>query len=251
MNFHKSCLAVILFATMIAASSASAASCSNANLSGTYGYLIAGQALYDNWVVPGDAIGQLTFDGNGNLTAATETESFDGTIQGPFAGSGTYSVASNCTGTFTITQDGLVVNFALDHGNNQFQAIFAAAGTIYPGFAATQGNATCGVSAATKIVAVNLLGTINSIGPVSVVGQLALKNGNITGSGTSSLNGTITAGSISGSYTENPDCTGTLQITPPGSTSALNFTSVVVAANRVLLMETDSGATVSGTLQHR
>jgi hypothetical protein len=258
MKRHKSCLAVLLFATMIAVGSASA-NCSNAHLNGTYGFLVAGTAYYNNWLVPGDAMGQVTFDGNGNLLAGSVTQTFGGTIVAIPLFSGTYSVAKDCTGTVTIAQNGQINTIALDNGKSGFQLLYASGiqgqntegeyvGVDYPGYAVAQGNATCGLPGNKHHFALNLTGTINNIGPVAVVGQLVLDgNGNIKGSGTSIPNGTVWFGSISGSYTENANCTGTMQITPPGM-GALNFNTVKVD-REILVIETDSGSVVSGNLQ--
>jgi hypothetical protein len=56
MNFKK-CFEVLVFATLVAVGSASAA-CSNGTLNGVWGF----------WA--GAAVGQFTADGKGNITAA-------------------------------------------------------------------------------------------------------------------------------------------------------------------------------------
>jgi hypothetical protein len=54
---------------------------------------------------------------------------------------------------------------------------------------------------------------------------------------------------ITGTYTENADCTGTAQITPQGF-SATNFATVVVNEGKeLLLIETDTGTLVAGNAQ--
>jgi hypothetical protein len=53
-------------------------------------------------------------------------------------------------------------------------------------------------------------GTITGVGPVASVGSFtADKSGNISGSQTRSLAGAIAEETLTGSYTVNPDCTGT------------------------------------------
>jgi hypothetical protein len=65
-------------------------------------------------------------------------------------------------------------------------------------------------------------------------------HGNVSGSGTFDVNGTITTSSISGTYTEKSNCTGTATIT--AGTSTLNFNLVVAAAGKeIFMIETDSG----------
>jgi hypothetical protein len=70
-----------------------------------------------------------------------------------------------------------------------------------------------------------------------------------SGSGTFDVGGTIRTASITGTYTEAANCTGTIEMTPKGSTT-LNFAFVVVNAGKeLLLVETDSNAAVAGNMQ--
>ena len=232
---------------MIAVGSASA-NCSNANLNGTYGFLVAGSAYYNNWLVPGDAMGQVTFDGNGNLLAGSVTQTFGGTIGSVPFFSGTYSIAKDCTGTMLAGP--YTYDFVLDKDSKGAQVIYATPGVVYPGYAVAQEPAICGLPGTKRTFAANLSGTIVSVGAEAIVGRLILDGqGNVKGSGTFSVNGTISSGSISGTYTENADCTGTAQITPEGL-GTMNLNTVVVDGGReLLLIETDSGTVVSGTLQ--
>ena len=243
MNFHKSCLAVLLFATMIAVGSASAASCSNATLNGVWGFTFAGSG---NGTVA-TTVGQISFDGKGS-ESGSQTQSVGGTIK-TSTFSGTYSVAKNCTGT-VVGSDGSTTNFVVDDSNKGAQIISTTSGLVYSGFSLAQGTVTCGLTGKKQTLAANLTGTINGIGQVAAVGQLILDGkGNVSGGGTFSLAGTILPGTISGTYTEGANCTGTTQITPQGL-STLNFSFVVVNGGKeILLIETDSGTTVAGTMQ--
>jgi hypothetical protein len=61
-------------------------------------------------------------------------------------------------------------------------------------------------------------------------------------------NGTISSGSITGTYVEESNGLETVQITPEGF-STMNFNAVMVAdGNKLLLIETDTGAVLAGTL---
>ena len=106
--------------------------CSAATLTGRYGLTFSG--FTTNGAVPAPITafipaageGLVTFDGNGNLSAS-ETVSFGGLVM-PVNVSGTYTVNSDCTGSFTtsrahlnlvIVRNGreiLAVN--TDHGNS-------------------------------------------------------------------------------------------------------------------------------------
>ncbi len=70
-------------------------------------------------------------------------------------------------------------------------------------------------------------GTVLGIGPRTAVGIFTLdKHGNLTnGVATSSLNGVVAAETFSGTYTINPDCTGTVSVNIySGSTELFSVT---------------------------
>ena len=108
----------------------------------------------------------------------------------------------------------------------------------------------CGENGKKQTFAANLSGSVIGVGPVAYGEQVILDGkGNVSGNGTFSLDGAIYIVPITGTYTENADCTGSAQITPQGL-SALNFNFVVVNAGKeILLVETDTGTIVSGNMQ--
>jgi hypothetical protein len=70
-----------------------------------------------------------------------------------------------------------------------------------------------------------------------------------SGTGTFDVGGSFLATTITGTYTESSNCKGTIKMTPKGS-STLNFAFVVVNAGKeLLLVETDSNASVAGYMQ--
>jgi hypothetical protein len=247
MNFKKSCLSVLAFATIIAIGSASAANCTNASLKGVWGSLDAG---FNNGQ-PEATQTQVTFDGNGGLKG-TITNSTNGTIStGSFTGA--YSVSKNCSGFFTLNLPGGVTahsNFALDLTEKGAQTIRADDGLVKTGFALAQGVVTCGLTGKKVTFAGNLAGTMAAFGPIAGAGQVIFDGkGNISGTVTFDLAGGFDTVPIAGTYTENANCTGTAEFTPQGFTTA-NFNIVVVNAGKeILIIETDAGSTVSGTLQ--
>ena len=235
MNFLRISLAVLLFAVAIAVP---ASACSDATMNGIFGYLV------------GAAVGQFTADGAGHITAGSQTASNNGVINTKtFTGS--YSIATNCMGTLTINFTGggkTIANFILDNGNKGAQIIDADIGTVASGFTLARGTVTCGLGPK-RTFAANLLGK-NTVGHVAYVAQVVLNGtGGVSGSGTFDVNGKITVDTITGTYTENSQCTGSLKITPNGL-SALNFKFVVVGAgSEVLLIETDANTVVAGYMQ--
>ena len=88
-------------------SASAAGTCGNGSVVGSYSYQIwdkfvdagAGNPTITAYIVEG---GLVTFDGRGGLTAVSEG-SFNGFAQfGPESRSGSYSVRSNCMGSFTV-----------------------------------------------------------------------------------------------------------------------------------------------------
>jgi len=98
------------------AASAGGGQCANGSLSGTYSYVHSGGYVDSNGNIDFySEIGQVTADGNGNITT---TNVGAGTSE---SGSGTYTINSDCSGTYQITYPSAGVfsyNLALAQGNN-------------------------------------------------------------------------------------------------------------------------------------
>ncbi|HEY3738248.1 MAG TPA: hypothetical protein VGL53_00315 [Bryobacteraceae bacterium] len=88
------------------------ANCGTGSLSGTYGLVLSG-GTYAAAIRSGyDAVGQATFDGNGNVMVTGQVTS--GTSLGiNWNGTGVYSVNSDCTGTLQVTSPNGTVNYSL------------------------------------------------------------------------------------------------------------------------------------------
>jgi hypothetical protein len=236
MTFLKLSSLVLLFVATIGSSAS--ASCSKASVSGVWGFQI------------GTAIGQFTADGRGDVTAGSLIINQHGTIlKETFTG--TYSVASGCTGSLAIKATGIgtvTVNFVLDNSNKGAQMIDTTTGSVADGIGSVEGG-TCGVSEAAGSYAALLLGKTTTA-KIAYVAQVILDGrGNVSGTGTFDLSGVIHVASLTGTYTEGPNCEGSIRMTPEGLT-AMNFDFIVVNAGKeLLLLETDSDASVAGNMQ--
>jgi hypothetical protein len=247
MNCQKLCVAILVFSFTIAVGLASAATCSKATLNGVYGSLDAGV----NAGQPEATLTQFTADGNGNLTG-TLTNSTNGVITSGTL-SGTYTVATNCIGNYTVTfTNGTKARgrFFMDNSNNGAQTIRTDSGLVKVGSILAEGAVTCGLAGKRQTFAINLIGTGIGVGPVASAGQMTLNGtGGITGNATFSQSGTIHTAALSGTYSANADCTGTAQVTLSGFSSS-NYMFVVVSSGKeMLLIETDTNTVVSGTMQ--
>lgn len=238
MKFQRLFFPVALLATMMAIGDRCAAACTNASFTGVWGFQI------------GTGVGQLTANGSGKISNGSDTVNQNGTILHQTF-TGTYAVATNCTGQLTINFVGggsATANFVLDNANAGAQIIETTAGASAEGVAAAKGTVTCGLTGTSVTFAALFLGQ-NTVGLVDDVAQLVLDGkGGVTGSGTFDTGGTFHAVTVTGTYTESSACKGTLKITPKGL-SALNFAFVVVnGGKQLLLIETDTTASVFGNM---
>ncbi len=92
--------------------SATGSSCGLGSLNGVYGLILSGGSYAAAIRTSYDAVSQATFDGNGNVTVSGEVTS--GTSNGiTWNGSGTYTMAADCTGTAQLTSPTGTVNYNL------------------------------------------------------------------------------------------------------------------------------------------
>lgn len=244
-------IALTIVLAAFALSSAAWATCSNASLSGTYGFLHDGTD--SNGTPATAAVSQVTFDSTTGTFTGETTASHGGVIATePLTG--TYTVASNCTGTGTPA------------GGAPFSIVvtptgFLALHLLSEGFAVKQGSPNCtnaGVKGSFGFEATGaFLAGAPAIGAVAFIGDLKLTvnpsgDGVISGRVASSEDGTfltLEEEPLTGYYRVGTDCRGTVTITPKGL-SEMHFSFVVVDCGRELLaIETDADTVVSGTLQ--
>jgi len=95
--------------------------CSVATLSGNYAFIYTGDgapghSVRGQNIIPGAAVGVLTFDGTGSLTASY-TVVFDGQASATSVpDTGTYTLNSDCTGTVSDATIGIHFNVATASG---------------------------------------------------------------------------------------------------------------------------------------
>ena len=224
--------------------------CSNASLSGTYGFLHLGTD--SNGTPATAAVSQVTYDSTAGTFTGETTASHGGVIAtAPL--SGTYTVASNCTGTGIPT------------GGSPFSIVvtstgFLAAHLLAEGFAVKQGSPTCtnaGVKGRFGFETTGaFLAGAPAIGAVVFIGELKLTTdpsgeGVIGGHVASSEGDTFSTFAeqpVTGSYTVHANCRGWATIKPKGH-SAMHFNLVVVdGGKQMLAVETDANTVASGTM---
>ncbi len=133
--FHV--FALMTFTAAMCAQTPVAPTCSDATLNGAYGVNISGtrpapSVLPNSVFLPGyieQAIGVVIqiFDGQGSFS---QTDNVKGSVSGIIPnrpGSGTYSVNSDCTGTYTVNNKGvpfpIVTQMVIVDGGAEFRGI--------------------------------------------------------------------------------------------------------------------------------
>jgi len=158
--------------------------CGNGSLSGAYGYLLTGVAPGG---VPYADAGQLVVDGNGNGSVMSVANVGGAVSQ--VTGSGTYNVASDCSGTATITNQNGTIDYRFAIVKDGQAALFfgsdpgwTIAGVFTPQFAPPQQSVVNGASFQSQMVSPGSLFSIfgdgfstqtASAGTVPLPGQLA------------------------------------------------------------------------------
>jgi hypothetical protein len=238
----------ILLASLALSSTVWAAPCSNASLSGSYGFL---HLSTDSTGLPASAaVAQITFDPTTSTFTGEQIASHDGVIvTSPVTG--TYTIAANCTGTGTPAAG---VPFSIMVTSTGFVALHLLA----EGFAVQQGSAICtnaGVKGKFGLGATGVFVAGPDAGAVAFIGELKLSvdasgNGVINGHLASSEGSTFLAEEpVTGSYTVSPDCRGRATITPRTG-SEMHFHFVVVdGGKQMLAIQTNTNTVVSGTFQ--
>jgi hypothetical protein len=239
---------MIVLASFALSSTAWGATCSNASLSGTYGFLHDGT---DSSGTPATAaVSQITFDSTTGTFTGETTASHDGVIATESL-TGTYTVDSDCTGTGTPTAGS---PFSIVVRSTGFLAVHP----LSEGFAVKQGIPTCTNAAVMGSFGFETTGVFlagaPAIGWVAFIGELRLTvnpsgegviSGHVAGSEGST---TLTFAPVTGSYTVDKDCRGRATISPKGR-SEMRFSFLVVdSGKKMLAIETDADTVVSGTM---
>lgn len=91
-----------------------------------------------------------------------------------------------------------------------------------------------------------------TIVPLASVGLLTFNGaGNVSGNDTNSFGGDVTRYSVTGVYTVNRDCTGTLNINLPNGFVITNDIVIVEEGKQINLIQTNPGTIVTGVLKRQ
>jgi hypothetical protein len=108
--------------------------CWTASLRGLYVFSASGYNIVGGVAQPKAILESIRFDGHGSLTVTSATVSLNGTIMVvPPNGTGTYTVASNCTGTLTFGPPGPTFDIVVAPGGSEFFMIQTTPSTVLQG----------------------------------------------------------------------------------------------------------------------
>ncbi len=238
----------------------STAPCSAATLTGPYSLMLTGRTISSAGALTGSfqSTGTASFDGIGSVTfllTANSTLS----LGAKETLSGTYTLASNCTGTVNITT-GDVASFTLIAYNAGKNYTITGGDAAYPqtGNGAVQPS-SCNASAVSGAYVFsgsgntsgNVMGTTSITAANSISGLLNFDGrGDVTGSLSISTSTGSTSDTFSGQYSMTSSCVGAATVTDPsGSILTLNF--VVTSANRAnIAVDISSLTSIFSTTAH-
>lgn len=240
----------VLVAPVVANAQITGGPCSASILNGSYSYVMTGRAVSPSTsTVTADfnSNGIAVFDGVGKVTL-TITANTNKAAQKAMTLTGTYSLATTCSGSVSITGGGLTANFGLivwNSGNTL--AMEGADGTYAYTGTGTANPDTCvtaSISGAYNYSAtgfnISATGLITGAGDEAGLMQLD-GQGNLTYGYTISGVGTSTALTAKGTYTLGGNCVGAATLTDSnGNAIAMNFT--VNSANAISFDVIESSA---------
>lgn len=241
---------LLLAAPFLAQAQTTPVTCTAATLTGTYSLVVNGRDVPASVALTQEytAVGTIKFDGVGAFTAnvVANTNQAAGVS---VAQSGTYTLPSNCIGTLNVTV-GDTASFTLipyNKGNN-FTVTGQDATYQFTG-SGSQQPVSCATSTVSGAYAFSgngyalTSGVINSVTNIS--GLLQFDGaGAVTGSWSTSTNGSATPDTITGHYTVASGCTGSATVSDPAGV-AYTLSYVVTSANAANLSIIGSALTNS------
>lgn len=206
--------------------------CSTSSLNGAYSLILGGRGISGtgNFAGSFQGIGTATFDGNGNVILAG-TDNTNRAQGKAFSYTGTYSLPSNCSGTMTIATTGTATFTLVAWGSgSQFDIVGSDAAYVYSGSGNNVHPAACTTATLSgqytfTASGFTLSGTTQN-GAQDEAGVLQFDGqGNVTAKYTDTQSGaTPVSDTAVGTYTVTSACLASATLKDPsGISNALNF----------------------------
>jgi uncharacterized protein (TIGR03437 family) len=231
--------------------------CTTSTLNGTYFYLLSGTVLSQGSYYAYAGLGKLVANGQGSVSGQSQA-SLGGSLAS-YSLAGTYNVQGNCSGTMSLSVNGVATSpiaFQITNGGLGLVVAFSTPGEVVVGRGYRQtaqaGSIQCTIGSLTGAYGYLLTGVTSASGSTlyySDAGSVVSDGGgNLTSQDVVNLGGTTVNLQATGSYSISSDCTGNAQLTSQ-SGSGNYFFAVAEDGQALLFMETDAGTTVAGTAQ--
>lgn len=232
------------------ASTTASISIANASLSGSYAFVLTGEATAGGVE---SLAGSFVADGKGNLTSGLMDANSTSSVLANLVFTGTYFVGADGRGTATITASAGTFKFAFALQSNQHGSIIEFDGKATVAGALDQQDTTAfAASALNGNYVFGFTGRDSSGSPVDSAGRFAADGAGTISSGVEDVNdsGVISASqSFSGTYSVAASGRGTASFV--GGSGTTNYAFYVVSANQVDYVETDTAKAVGGAAYHQ
>lgn len=259
---RKSAILVLMALALAACSllQAKDSGCTLADFKGSYGFEVSGK-IQPGLSISGDfgRLGKIVGNGLGTATGTT-TANYHGTYQTDLL-TGPYTVSPSCYFTWTVYLTSIATYASFEGtltGTGQIPVIVAnPPGDALTGFFEKQKEAGCTAKTLSGTYALTMTGFVEDgksySGPFGRGGQIVF-DGSKTATATStvSYNGSISAETLSGSYTVSDDCHLTFQTNLPAPANYATTIEGTISADssHVLLMVTSpAGVVIMGEME--
>jgi DNA/RNA endonuclease YhcR with UshA esterase domain len=109
--------------------------CTLATLNGLYVFDATGYNIVNGTPIPKAVAEFLNFKGDGTLTSVATLSVNGNIVQNDAAGTGSYAINQDCTGTLTFSPSGLTFDLFIAHNGSRFHMIETVTGTVLAGSA--------------------------------------------------------------------------------------------------------------------
>lgn len=244
--------------------------CSNSNVSGSYVYSVSGFGVAPGVLVPFAYSGTLSSNGSGNLTGSDYIANENGNgVVVPRTYSATYTINSDCSGNEVVKDSlgdtGYVDFFITDQGGQvefiQTAGPTAANGTnsglVVSGQGQQMPSGSCTLATVNGTYGYAVQGwlfppTYPALGAESAAGQFTTDGaGHLSGAETVAAFLQIVPEGLNGTYTVNPDCTGTTTLTDSQGVAGHFHFVVTPDGRQIFSIETDGDTAIAGYSQYQ
>ncbi len=242
----------LLFTFVLASAGIYAQGCTNASLTGAFGYTLSGTVTNgDGRLVRSSQVGRIVFDGKGAYTGVAASSLGNTTDVAEFAGQ--ISIGADCTATAKTGTgaDATDLDMIVVNDGNDFSAVVRAGDATLVGIGTkVEGKGTCSLATLTGTYGYQGEGVATLNGKSVSTAEIGI----LTFDGKEGLTGTFSAigggqanrQSFTGTYALSDICFGSAAYKVGDATFQMNF-MVTNGGNQLLYSESTAGAVTTGS----